>query len=222
MRVFSEQCAPHPPGAPRHMTLSSIVNPSALFSLFGQSGNSVQGAGQTPGSAGSVSAPDNRAFRIQSDALLALSQLGVSGATNATFATSGATAATPASTAGSANAASGAAVSGQFDADAVQSFLQNLYAALQAQATADTAQAAAGGTNKSSAGSASSTSASSSVHGHHHGHGHQGHGGAGVANLAEQLSSSVAAGSTSTTDGASPLAGSSSSAVSALQQSFNN
>ena len=182
------------------MSLSSIVNPNSLF----------QPGGQTPGSAGAASPFNTRAFAIPGAALLALSQVGVSTATNATSAGSGASAPTPgttsgapASTAATLGATSGATATGQADSDAVQGFLQNLYAALQAQAAVDATQ--------------SSQAGASSVHGHHH---HGGHGSAGLATLAEQLSSSVAPDSsntagaststTSTVGGTSPLAGSSS------------
>lgn len=167
------------------MNLFSTVSPSSLLNPIGQPGTSAQQAGSTPlgGSVAGTAGSFSQGLGIRSAALLALSQVG---------ATSGA----PASTAPS--VASGGSTAAQPASEAVQSFLQSLYAALQVQAA--TSDTAAGGANASSISAALS-------HGHHHGHGAHAVR-ADLANVAEQLSSSAA-----------PASG---GAVSALQQSFNN
>ncbi|MGH8217351.1 MAG: hypothetical protein ACREUT_02090 [Steroidobacteraceae bacterium] len=177
------------------MTSSHLSNVGAMHYPLGHTSSANQ-------------MPDTRAYGLQSAALLALSQIG------ATNVPSAAPAGSAAGVTGAATAATtGTATAGPSASNAVQTFLQSLYAALQAQAALDnsTPANAAGGTSSASA------NAAAAVHGHHGHHAH--HGGAGLSSLVQQLGAS--AGAPSTADPSSTV-GSSSSASSTLEQSFNS
>jgi hypothetical protein len=180
------------------MTIASIAELSSLLSKPAVHGSTLQpgSPGSLNGAGASLQAPSSDGGGLSNTVVQALSQIGVTGAQSAAGSTS------------------------------LKSFMQNLLAALQAQAAASGSQQAAG---------TSSTTLGGGGHRHGHGHGHGKGGGigAGLQSLIQQLSASSSASSNATSTATSASTSTSPASANAtttaanaqlasLQQSFNN
>jgi hypothetical protein len=188
------------------MTIANVSELNGALSKLGLYGSAAQ-----PGSTGSLSAnssgllpsSSSQGGSLASTIMQALSQIGVSGTQSALGAA--ATNGSPGSS-GSSGSSTG---STQNSSQALKSFMQSLFAALQAQAAASASQH----------GASAASSGTSNSGGHGHGRGHRHGGGGGLQSLIQQLSASSSTSSSATSSATSTAA---SAQLSSLQQSFNS